>query len=647
LLLRWSSRGVRRGVRAVAALLLSFGVLASLPGEVIPVRAGDIVRRRQIPESTWRPRVEWRKSGSDGELVVNGISVVRYRQSRGGMSPVMRAQSASVTLQLAVENDLKPSQVTVDSSDPDAPTVKAAGEIIATAMAEKVTAKRKRTRERLQRAAREDAKDQAQRWAANVRRALNAMPLTVEGIGQIVPVGEKRTLRIRGIARGPISVYNADGVKKAGAAVDAVKGVITLTGIEPGRETLYIEREGAVKPVSVIVQPYAGQVEVPATVIVTGTVTPAEIISRFAILSASAAARPLPGARLEVRTDKVVTQPLKYGQAQTIVVPIQMTGVDMLPVIRKVHVSVVNRPVTKTPANTLLYSNNPEKVKEPATLFVGRVNSTMGAVTRLLYHHQSDTAKNLMFTAELVNDGDQPARVQLIGGDAGPERDTVWVGYRAASDFVSAHENVVGVILEVPAKSRVPLSSVRLPAGLTISGLMELRLVSGPAPLVRVKTDNWDGTALATYVPLPMNEAAIAAAHSDHIYANPTKKVAGEYTVGGAWTFMKFGRVPLSAVSGSETVLHGNYGVFYEIDVKMQNPTDKASTARVVFEPSAGMAGGVFLIGDKRVEIPRTDMPTETTLATYTLAPGETRDVRIRTMPVSGSNYPATIIVRP
>lgn len=613
----------------------------------MPVQAGDMVRRRQIPESTWRPRIEWRKSGSDGELVVNGIAVVRYRQSRGGMSPGMRAQSASVTLQVAVENGLKPSQITVDTSDPDSPAVRAAGDIIATAMAEKVTAKRKRTRERLQRAAREDARAEAQRWAANVRRALSVNPLTVDGNGQIVPVGEKRILRISGIARGPIAVYNVDGVKKASAAVDAVKGTVTLTGIEPGRATLYIEREGAVKPVSVIVQPYAGQIEVPATVTVTGTVTPANIISRFATLSATAAARPLPGARLEVRADKVTAKPLKYGQAQTIIVPVQMTGVDMLPVIRKVHVSVVNRPVNKTAANTLLYSNNPEKVREAATLFVGRVNSMTGAVTRLLYHHQSDTTKNLMFTAELVNDGDQPARVQLLGGDAGPERDTIWVGYRAASDFVSAYENVVGVVLEVPAKSRVPLSSVRLPAGLTISGLMELRLVSGPAPLVRVKTDTWDGSALANYVPLPMDQSALAAAHSDHIYANPSKKVAGEYTVGGAWTFMKFGRVPLAAVSGSETVLHGNYGVFYEFDVKMQNPTDKSSTARVVFEPSAGMAGGVFLIGDKRVEIPRTDMPTETTLATYTLAPGETRDVRIRTMPVSGSNYPATIIVRP
>ena len=59
------------------------------------------------------------------------------------------------------------------------------------------------------------------------------------------------------------------------------------------------------------------------------------------------------------------------------------------------------------------------------------------------------------------------------------------------------------------------------------------------------------------------------------------------------------------------------------------------------------MAGGIFLIGNKRVEIPQTDMPKEHTLETYTLEPGESKNVRIRTLPLSGSNYPATIIVRP
>jgi hypothetical protein len=120
-----------------------------------------------------------------------------------------------------------------------------------------------------------------------------------------------------------------------------------------------------------------------------------------------------------------------------------------------------------------------------------------------------------------------------------------------------------------------------------------------------------------------------------------------EYTVGGKWTFVPVGRSPLQAVKDPETLLHGNYGVLYDIAVNIENPTTQVSTARVVFEPSAGMAGGVFLIGGKRVEIPRSDMPDETTLTTVTLAPGERKSVHIRTLPLSGSNYPATLIVRP
>jgi hypothetical protein len=239
----------------------------------------------------------------------------------------------------------------------------------------------------------------------------------------------------------------------------------------------------------------------------------------------------------------------------------------------------------------------------------------------------------------------------LVGGDAGPERDTVWVGYRAASDFVAAREKNTGVVVSIPPKSRLPLSSLRMPPGLTISGLMELRVTDGPAPLVAIRAESWTGRTETVYVPQPAERIAAVAAqpeqHSDHIYPNPSKKVQGEYSVGGAWTFLKFGRVPLQALTGPETVLHGNYGVIYEIALKLQNPTDKSSVARVVFEPSAGMAGGIFLIGGRTVEIPQTNMPNETTLASYTLAPGENKEVRIRTLPLSGSNYPATIIVRP
>jgi hypothetical protein len=210
--------------------------------------------------------------------------------------------------------------------------------------------------------------------------------------------------------------------------------------------------------------------------------------------------------------------------------------------------------------------------------------------------------------------------------------------------------------MEVPAHSRLALSSTRIPAGLTISGLWELRVISGPAPLVRVSAAApTDTNALQeTLMPVALTEPnpastapPAAVALSDHVYPDPAKTVEATYEVGGQWQFLALGKTPLIATSSPERQLFGNYGVFYDFDVTLENPTLLAAKARVVFEPSAGLAGGVFLIGDRTIEIPQTNLPQETTLASYALAPGEKRRVRIRTLPLSGSNYPATIILRP
>ncbi|MGC4044371.1 MAG: hypothetical protein QM758_11285 [Armatimonas sp.] len=97
-------------------------------------------------------------------------------------------------------------------------------------------------------------------------------------------------------------------------------------------------------------------------------------------------------------------------------------------------------------ADTLLFSNNPERIEKFQTLYVGRLKGP----ARLLYHHQSAMDTDTWFTAELINDGDEPCEVQVVGGDAGPVRDTIWVGYRVASEFFTAHNSDSGMVVVVP-----------------------------------------------------------------------------------------------------------------------------------------------------------------------------------------------------
>jgi hypothetical protein len=615
--------------------------------------------RRQPPvSSTWRARVEAEARRPAPALVVNDVVVVRFRSWRGGLSPMDRAETAAERLRGAVANGLRAGGVSVDAvSDPDGPRLKAMVETIAVADAAPIpSGGSRRRRARLLRAARSEAQSVAEGWATNLRRALAIPGIAVVGEpGHVLPLGEAYTVRVRGAAQGPITITSAAGnsPRLVGVQVNETTGTLSLTGLKPGREVLTLEREGAVAPLYVWVKPYAGQFSAPRTVTVTGSEVPFRFIAQQAKAAALATVTLTPGAVVRITGEPPSVPDLTEGKAIFVPVPMRLTGIDMLPVERKVFVPVVNRAITTMRATTLFYSNNPERLERPQTLFVGRMSPGGNGAVRLLYHHQNDSGQPLRFTAELVNDGDAPSRVHVVGGDAGPERDTVWVGFRAASDYVRAEEDGVGTVVEVPPHTHVPLSSLRLPPGLTISGLMQMRVLSGAPPLVRVAAEDMpaSGDSGLAFLPLPLDDVRLTAARPDalsgHVYPEPSKRLEAEYTVGGKWTFVPVGRSPLQAAKDPETLLHGNYGVLYDIAVNIQNPTAQVSTARVVFEPSAGMAGGVFLISGKRVEIPRSNMPDETTLTTVTLAPGESKSVHIRTLPLSGSNYPATLIVRP
>jgi hypothetical protein len=138
--------------------------------------------------------------------------------------------------------------------------------------------------------------------------------------------------------------------------------------------------------------------------------------------------------------------------------------------------------------------------------------------------------------------------------------------------------------------------------------------------------------------------SAGAPSPSEHVYPQPRKEVRARYRVGDTWAFIPVGKRPIAARDGSRR-LDGNYGVVYDIAVRVENPTDRERTIQVAFSADAGPARGVFWIEDRLVEAPElgaTDVP----LASFRLAPGEVRDLPIRTIPVAGSAYPARIVVR-
>lgn len=640
----------------------------------ISVDAAPVVLRpAQATSSVWRARVEARlgEKGS-GEVYVNDVLVIRLRTTSGSFGPFRRAEIAAERLNSAISAGLTASDIVADTkTDPVAPRLKGAGQIIASA--DKVEA----------RASGSSPTAVVRGWASSLRSALAIRGIAASDTDILVPLGDSRPLRLSGAARGTLTIGSVSGaaILPGEAPISETpeptptprpnpvvalsndngnENQITLRGLAVGRETLTFEREGATVSVVVRVQPYAGQFNTPKSVIVTGRGVAIERVARYATASALSSATVTPGGVARVQTDSVsVAMPLAPGAESTVTVPVTLSGPDMISVSRTVSVPLRNESLTAVPTDNLMYSNDPERVTRFGTLYTARLpmlSPTTPSATRLLFHHQSALTQAAWFTVELLNDSDLPTTVQVVGGGSGPVRDTVWVGFRAASDFVRDYLADAGLIVDIPAKSRLALLSTRLPAGTTVSGLMQIRPLAGPMPLVRVSADQPGDARTQSEVwqpsPILPNEFAtggttLAYPLSEHIYPQPIKRIETRYEVGGNWAFVGLGRDPLEATQNVDKKLYGNYGVWYEVTATVHNPTNKKTKVRAVFVPSAGLAGGVFLVDGKYVEVPQTNLPKEPTLASYMLEPGETRIIKITTMPLSGSNYPARIVIRP
>jgi hypothetical protein len=115
--------------------------------------------------------------------------------------------------------------------------------------------------------------------------------------------------------------------------------------------------------------------------------------------------------------------------------------------------------------------------------------------------------------------------------------------------------------------------------------------------------------------------------------------------VGGDWAFVTIGDQPLAGQMAGDRLL-GNYGLSYDINIALSNPTEEDARVVLLLEPAGGPARGSLLIDGTPVGASLIAKDSEAELARYGLAPGETREVCIQTMPEGGSHYPVRLVAR-
>lgn len=612
---------MRNGCRLTLLLLTC---LAFLCAARIPVWA------KFIPKVNVRAE----KDGT-AYIVINGRAAVHVMTPNGTLSPVQRATIAAERLNAVVQKGLDPKAIAYKKTGSSARIM--IGQSLMMVVTSAEARARKTTGAKL-----------AESWVGNLRKLLTLPPLTVNPSSLVVPFGETRSAEIQCALSTPIqvessnpSLVNLDFQKKP--------GYIVVTGLSIGDATVTLKCEEYAATIAVTVRKYAASAAGgPRTAAVTGWNAPARLIASVARVSACQAVYLEPGARISILDAQSPTENLTPGQKVKVPVQVGAAGAGYLPIRFSVPVEVENRHLPTAPISQIMYSNNPERLTKFQTLFTGRLDSP-NETTRLLYHHQNMTSWKVGFVIDVVNPSASPASLHVIEGVSQPMLDTVVVGYVAGLEFMQNLRSCLGRVYDIPPQTRQVLVSQSLGHAYTASGIMELRPLSGEPLLVRVTAEPEDQRAVEDSYEMPVPAVGVdprQIALSDHVYPNPVQDYDVTYTIGKAWVFVRLGKNALRHAT-QDMQLYGNYGVTYEIKARLENPLSAPVTTEFVFEATAGPASGIFYIDGDMVRAKYLKPHSEFTLGKVTVPAGATRVVSIRTIPLSGSAYPATLIIRP
>jgi hypothetical protein len=214
------------------------------------------------------------------------------------------------------------------------------------------------------------------------------------------------------------------------------------------------------------------------------------------------------------------------------------------------------------------------------------------------------------------------------------------VGHESTKRFLMHDASNEGQVFEVPPHATVNISDQLLPPSTLVSGLMQLRVVSGDGVRVAVVVQN------ASEIPVgPISDTLLSSAvkHARGIYSVPDFTYDISYSVGADPAQLLIGKLPLPNLVQGE-VLGGDYAVKQSASVTLLNATPTDTRVGMWFEPRGGRATGTFLIDGRLVELHPVD-PGHPALIESFMVPGNGyRRLSIVTMPEGGSAYPVRVL---
>jgi hypothetical protein len=581
-------------------------------------------------------KVTVEEQGSGGySILVSGRRVICLRTANGDIAPEERAQIAADRLTALLKKGLSPTALTVKKVGKNS-HVMAADTLIV------VATSRDAKLEHL------SSDKLAETWIRNLRFVLSLPQVRLGAESVVTPVGETSSIKFESLEPDKVTAEVADK-SIASADLNEDAGSVDIKGLAVGHTQVTVKCGDCKACLDVFIKKYAASVHASIErAVVTGSNPTRLLIAKAAEEAARRSISLEPGAKLLSVRLKSRPESIAPGETKSFPVSVHVSGEEYLSARLNVSVPVENRSLPRPIAEALMYSNSPERVSRYQVLFTGELCPGKKS-TRILYHHQNEMGKRIGFTIDVVNYSPKPMSLHLVEGISEPMYDTVVVGYTAGDDFLANYLSGTGRIIEIPGETRRVLVSQGIASGYTASGILELHELSGDPALINVVAKPEDERVERDPIDVDLPAKGVVplkTAFSEHVYPSPAQKMRATYKAGTRWLFMHLGDRPLKCASGKDA-LYGNYGVTCDIHLKLENPTTEKQVVELAFEAPAGPASGIFFIDGKVERVRMLLPPKEVSLGRFVLSPGEDRSVSLYTMPLSGSAYPATIIVRP
>lgn len=604
-------------------------------GNILIIIAAFILFVVSLAHAKYNPKITVEKTTAGTAYVtINQTKVIHLKVNNGSLLPADRANIVAERLKSFADKNYNPNLFSVKSTQTDSRLFFDDKLLL---IVTKADAKSNKT----------TASALASSWITNLKKALSLPPLSVSRNDVLIPLGETRKITVISLLTDPVTASISD---PAVVSTNLNKNTLVMTGKALGSSRITLSSEGHEVSINVSVKKYAAYPKSEKQKsIVTGKIAPSSLVNRAIKDAARRSVNIESGALIKNIHIVSPASDLASGLTAEKKVSIKVCGASYIPATLDLNVIIENKPIHQKKSESIMYSNNPEQIKKYQTLFTGRFD-TVNESYRLLYHHQNMMGSATGFVIEIINSSDKPASLHFVEGISEPMLDTVIVGYVAGLEFMNNHKNMIGRVINIEPGSRWVLLSQSIPATNTASGIIEFRQIAGDPLFLRVIAkpeqlriaEDTPGIALPT-----QGLTADSFQLSDHVYPQPEKTIEAEYVANKPWVFLRIGKNAIKHAEQEDKVLYGNYGVTYNINAKLINPTDKNHKVEIVYEATAGPLSGIFYLDGQLNKIRMLRPPKDATIATITIPAGQTKNIQIKTMPLSGSAYPSTLVIRP